>query len=286
MIKREERDQIESAPMSHTSISCGSSEAKISPEGAYVARLSLDGEEVVKPSSDGSQTHGGIAVLIPYAGRIRNGRYTFEGRGFSLPVKADGHAIHGFAKDSPWKLVTEKTGSVTLGSRLRSAEYPGVLDAWIRYSVRPESFSTECSVTNVGSRSCPFVAGFHPYFLARSWRIVTTGRTYRYTLADTYFPTGERRTFSFAEVGPGTSLDDCFRVAGAVRLEAEGRTLVLTRRRMPYIIVYNGKHAEGTSVAIEPYTGLEDAFNNGIGLVVLRPGESFSFGYKVGLSHP
>ena len=270
--------------MSHTSIRCGSSEAKISLEGAYVARLSLDGEEVVKPSNDGSQTHGGIAVLIPYAGRIRNGRYTFEGRSFRLPVKADGHAIHGFAKDSLWKLAREKTGSVTLGSRLRSAEYPGVLDARIRYSVRPESFSTECSVTNVGSRSCPFVAGFHPYFLARSWRVLTTGRTYRYTLADTYFPTGERRPFSFAEAGPGTSLDDCFRVAGAVRLEAEGRTLVITRRRMPYIIVYNGKHAEGMSVAIEPYSGLEDAYNNGIGLVVLRPGESFSCGYKVSLS--
>src|ERR1700733_7858905 len=110
--------------MSHASIRCGSSEAKISPDGGYVARLSLDGEEVIKPSNDGSQTHGGIAVLIPYAGRIRSGRYTFEGRSYRLPVKADGHAIHGFAKDARWKLTTEKTGSVTLGSRLRSAEYP------------------------------------------------------------------------------------------------------------------------------------------------------------------
>jgi aldose 1-epimerase len=262
-----------------------SSEAKVSLDGAHVASLSLGGEEVLKPSNDGRQTHGGIAVLIPYAGRIREGRYTFEGRSFRLPVNPDGHAIHGFAKDAPWKLVSEKTGSITLGSRLRGAGYPGVIDARIRYTVRPESFSTECFVTNVGPRSCPFVAGFHPYFLARSWRIVTTGRTYRYTLADTYFPTGEKRPFSFAEVGPGTSLDDCFRVAGTIRLEAEGRTLVIARRRMPYLIVYNGKHAEGISVALEPYSGLEDAYNNGIGLVVLRSGESFSCGYKVILSH-
>jgi aldose 1-epimerase len=270
--------------MSRASIRSGSSEAKVSLDGAHVAHLSLDGEEVVKPSNDGGQAHGGIAVLVPYAGRIRDGRYTFEGTSFRLPVSRDGHAIHGFAKDALWKLVREKTGSITLGSRLSSAGYPGVLDARITYSVRPGSFSTECAVTNVGSRSCPFVAGFHPYFLAQSWRIVTTGRTYRYTLADEYFPTGERRPFSFAEVGPGTSLDDCFRVAGAIRLEAEGRTLVITRRRMPYLVVYNGKYAEGTSVAIEPYTGLDDAYNNGIGLVVLKPGESFSCGYKVSLS--
>jgi aldose 1-epimerase len=272
--------------MINMSIRSGSSEAEISQDGAYVGRLSLGGEEVLKPSSDGSQTHGGSAVLIPYAGRIRNGRYSFEGRNFRLPVRPDGHAIHGFAKDARWDLVRQSTSSVTLASRLRSAEYPGTLDARIRYSVRPESFTTECSVTNVGTRSCPFVAGFHPYFLARRWRIVTTGRTYRYTLADVYFPTGERRPFSFAETGPGTSLDDCFRVAGEVRLETEGRTLVITRRRMPYLVVYNGKHAEGVSVAIEPYTGLEDAYNNGIGLVVLRPGDSFSCGYRVGLSRP
>ncbi|MDA4113228.1 MAG: aldose 1-epimerase [Thaumarchaeota archaeon] len=272
--------------MSHTSIRSASSEAKVSLDGAHVARLSLGGEEVLKPSDDGRQTHGGVAVLIPYAGRIRDGRYTFEGRSFRLPVSPDGHAIHGFAKDAPWMLVSENADSVTLGSRLTGAGYPGVLDARIRYSVRPESFSTECSVTNIGQRSCPFVTGFHPYFLARNWRIVTTGRTYRYTLADRYFPTGERRPFSFADVGPGTSLDDCFSVAGAIRLEAEGRTLVITRRRMPYLIVYNGKHAEGISVAIEPYSGLEDAYNNGIGLTVLRPGESFSCGYKVSLLRP
>jgi aldose 1-epimerase len=270
--------------MSNTSIRSGSSDAKVSLDGAHVARLSLDGEQVLKPSNDGRQTHGGIAVLIPYAGRVRDGHYNFEGRSFRLPVNPDGHAIHGFAKDVPWKLVREKTGSVTLGSRLRGAGYPGLLDARIRYSVQPESFSTECSVTNVGQRSCPFVAGFHPYFLARSWKIVTIGRTYRYTLADRYFPTGERRPFSFAEVGPDTSLDDCFRVAGTIRLEAEEHTLVITRRRMPYLIVYNGKHAEGISVAIEPYTGLEDAYNNGIGLVVLKPGESFSCGYRVSMS--
>ncbi|MDA4123708.1 MAG: aldose 1-epimerase [Thaumarchaeota archaeon] len=269
--------------MSDVSIRSGSSEAKVSLDGAHVARLFLDGDEVIKPGDSEGQAHGGIAVLVPYAGRIRGGRYTFEGRRFTLPVAQDGHAIHGFAKDARWKLVGEKTGSVTLGSRLRSSEYPSVLDAQITYSVRSESFSTACFVTNVGPRSCPFEAGFHPYFLARNWRIVTTGRTYRYRLVDTYFPTGERTPFSFEDVGPGTSLDDSFRVSGPIRLETEGHTLVMTRRRMPYLIVYNGKSAEGKSVAVEPYSGLEDAYNSGIGLVILKPGESFSCGYGISL---
>jgi aldose 1-epimerase len=269
--------------MSEISIRSGSSEARVSLDGAHVSCLSLDSDEVVKPGDSEGQTHGGIAVLVPYAGRIRDGRYTFEGRSFTLPVSRDGHAIHGFAKDARWKLVREKTGSVTLGSRLRSADYPGILDARVTYSVRPKSFSTTCSVTNVGPRNCPFEAGFHPYFLARNCKITATGRAYRYKLVDTYFPTGERTPFSFEEVGPETSLDDSFRVAGEVRLEAEGRTLLITRRKMPYLIVYNGKYAGRDSVAVEPYSGLEDAYNSGIGLTILKPGDSFSCGYKVNL---
>jgi len=265
------------------SIRCRSSEARVGLEGAYVARLTLGGAEVIEPTRDGNQTHGGIAVLMPYAGRIRDGRYVFEGASFSLPVAEDGSAIHGFAKDSLWRPVAVRRDRVILECLLEGPGYPGILDARVTYSVRPESFSTDCAVTNVGARSCPFVAGFHPYFKAGDWKLSASGRAYRYELADRYFPTGERARFSLAKAGPKTSLDDAFRVAGAVRLRDERRTLVITRRRMPYLVIYNGQHAEGGSVAVEPYTGLDDAYNNGIGLAVLRPGQSLSFGYRVRL---
>ena len=99
---------------------------------------------------------------MPYAGRIRNGRYTFEGKSFEFPVEEDGHTIHGSAIAARWSLLAERAGSVTLGSRLKSTGYPGVWIRRITYTIRPDSFSTECAVANVGRRSCPFVAGFHP----------------------------------------------------------------------------------------------------------------------------
>jgi galactose mutarotase-like enzyme len=55
--------------MDGLAISSHASRADVSLDGAHVGRLSLDGEEVVMPCSDGIPTHGGIAVLIPYAGR-------------------------------------------------------------------------------------------------------------------------------------------------------------------------------------------------------------------------
>jgi aldose 1-epimerase len=37
-------------------------------------------------------------------------------------------------------------------------------------------------------------------------------------------------------------------------------------------------------VAVEPCSGLPDAYNNGIGLVRLKPGRTFTCGYEVRLS--
>jgi aldose 1-epimerase len=259
------------------------SEATVSLDGARVESIYLDGNAVVTHSDDGVPTHGGVAVLMPFAGRVRNGRYIFEGTTYQLPVSRDGHALHGFAKDARWVVASKNAHAVTLRSRLKSSGYPGILDARITYSIRPRSFSTECVVTNVAARNCPFVAGFHTNFHARNWRIETTGLVHRYALADRYFPTGKTETFSFEEVSPGTRLDDCFKVAGTIRLKDESSTFLITRKGMPYLVVYNGT-TRNSSVAIEPYTGLDDAYNNGIGLSVLRPGQSFRCGYKISLS--
>jgi aldose 1-epimerase len=268
------------------SIAKGSSTAAVAALGAHVERVSLEGEPVVKPSTDGIQTHGGIAVLIPYAGRIRRGEYRFEGRAYALPVGKDGHAIHGFAKGARWKVLERRADSVRLTSRLKSAGYPGVVEATIRYSIARRGFSTDCSVRNVGMTDCPLVVGFHPYFLGKGWRISTARTAQRYRLRDGYFPTGETEPYPFEGVGSRSKLDDCFRVAGEVRLATGGRRLVIARRRMPFLVVYDGRYAEGRSVAIEPYTGLPDAYNNGIGLGVIKPGQSFSCGYSFGLADP
>jgi aldose 1-epimerase len=261
------------------SISKGSTGAVVSTRGAHVVSVSLNGERAIKPSGDGAQTHGGAAVLIPYAGRVNLGKYEFEGMRYRLQVGREGHAIHGFAKDAGWDVAEEGGRVVALESRLSGEGYPSELRIRIVYSVWNGGFSTKCSVTNEGVGDCPLVVGFHPYFVARGWKISAAGRVYRYLLRDTYFPTGRRVRYSFGGAGPDTPLDDCFMVGGTVRLWTGSRTLEIRRRAMPYLMVYNGKYAEGKSVAIEPYTGLPDAYNNGIGLRVLKPRQRFGCGY-------
>ena len=272
--------------MQGVSVRSGPTEAQVSLTGAHVDGLTVAGARVIKPSVDGLPTHGGIAVLVPYAGRVRGGEYAFQGKTFRLPVGEDGNAIHGFAKEARWE-VEQKTGdSALLSAVLKEAGYPSTLRAELRYTAGPRSFSTACSVTNTGATSCPVVVGFHPYFMALDWKVTSPSTAYRYELRDRYIPTGEKASYPLRRLGPKATLDDCFRASGTVELVTESYRLRLARRRMPYLVVYNGKYAEGESVAIEPYTGLPDAFNNGIGAQTLGQGETLECGYSVTATRP
>lgn len=271
---------------SNISIRSGSSSAELSPQGAYAVGLSLDGTDLFKPTGDGKQQHGGAAVLIPYAGRIRKGRYTFEGKEYQFATEPDGDSLHGFGKDRRWQVEDNRADSVTFGALLKNRGYPGTLDTKVKYDIGPRVFSTGCTVTNVGRRAVPFVVGFHPYFLASEWRLSATGKVYRYELEDEFFPTGKKETFDFATIGAASHLDDEFRSAGTVKLETDRYTIVMKRYNMSYLVIFNGRQAEGKSVSIEPYTGLDDAFNNRIGLRVIEPGGSFKCGYDISLISP
>jgi aldose 1-epimerase len=249
--------------------------------GAYVRTLTLDGCQMTKPSGDGRQTHGGIAVLIPFADKVEKGRYTFEGKEFQLPLDKEGNGKHGFAKDALWKVKKREKHSVALTTLLNDTGYPGTLGAQITYSISNTTFSTDCSVTNQGKVNCPVVIGFHPYFLAMVWRLSAKSKVYRYLLRDRYFPTGAREPSSFDKLGPSEEVDQIFNVAGPVTLQTERYQMLIRRRAMPYLMIYNGYYAEGRSVSIEPYTGLGNAYNNGIGLRILGPGQSFRCGYDI-----
>src|SRR3954464_3275947 len=50
----------------------------------------------------------GSFVMAPYAGRVRHGVLTWNGRTYHLPITNPPHAIHGLVLDCPWE-ITEAT---------------------------------------------------------------------------------------------------------------------------------------------------------------------------------
>ncbi|PFG33845.1 aldose 1-epimerase [Sanguibacter antarcticus] len=128
----------------------------------------LDEEDVVQ------QRGGRAAILFPFANRLRDDRYTFDGvtREMGLQYPADKEVIHGAARVAQWTLVEEDVSdphgvSVTLAYSLRSGDitgYPFSLDATARFSLTATGLDLVLSFRNVGDVDAPVSAGWHPYF--------------------------------------------------------------------------------------------------------------------------
>lgn len=151
--------------------------AVVSPWGASLRRylLTADGGreiDVVWGYSGGSQKRGGQGdVLIPFPGRVANGRYSFDGRPFQLDCndKEGPNAIHGFVRSLPWHVREALANKVTCEIRLdvetyAARGYPFSLDIAVTYELDAQGLSCAFIVENVGDRAAPVGVGFHPYF--------------------------------------------------------------------------------------------------------------------------
>ncbi len=265
-------------------ISRDGSQAEIETLGAYLSSLVLDGREILLKSEDGRQTHGGACNLIPYAGRIRNGEYYSGGRRYSFPKEKEGNSIHGFSRNREFTTAGTSAGYACLKAVLSDRGYPSTLDLSVDYRLERKSISVSYTAQNTGAADAPLVIGSHPYFITEGrWKILPSVPARELHLSDGYFPDGSFRQFDFDRYLDEVPLDNCFEGGGDLRLSSGRGDIVIRRRRMDYFLVYNGAYARGSSVAIEPMTGAPDAFNNGIGLNVLAPGQKFECEYSITL---
>ncbi|MDX1931971.1 MAG: hypothetical protein SFU56_05145 [Capsulimonadales bacterium] len=288
-------------------------QVRVSPFGASLRGFHETGEDgkvhpIVTGYSGTTNKVGGQGdVLIPFPGRIRDGRYSFDGNDYALERNdKDGpNAIHGFLRTKHWE-TTERTDdmvrfSVTLGPEERPG-YPFALMATVRYSLTPEEGLT-CAfkVTNTGDRRAPVAAGFHPYFTVGT-ETIDDNLLYlpfeSYLEFENLLPTGEvsgvgGTSFDFRSPRPiGTTVfNTCFADPvrdtdgfARVRLSSAdgGRTITVRMdEAFGYVVLYSGDPLPEThrrrSLAIEPMTCASDGFNRPEwGLARLEPGETLT----------
>jgi galactose mutarotase-like enzyme len=76
----------------------------IDPEaGGRIASIVVDGLELLVTAADRPMDWG-CYVMAPFAGRLRNGSFRFNGVEHQLPRNAEPHAIHGTVFERPWKV--------------------------------------------------------------------------------------------------------------------------------------------------------------------------------------
>jgi aldose 1-epimerase len=256
----------------------------------------------------------GNPLLAPWANRIDNDYYTFEGKKYLLNNSLGNFTrddfkqpLHGLLVfDSRWKVV--KTGSsdaegAFIVSRLEFYKYPDLMAQFpfaqvyeMTYRLKDGKLECHTQVTNLSNSDLPVHFAFHPFFHPdgprEEWKL-TIGAQKHWLVTHQLIPTGETEpTDKFLPgVTKGLALDHTFIddgfsefQRGANRLGhvvMQGKTQkieVLYDKGFDYAIVY--APLIKTLICAEPQTGPTNAFNlqhegKFKNLIVLAPGKTF-----------
>ena len=233
--------------------------AVVLPEdGGRLASFRVDDLELLRtPQDDPGGTHWGSFVMAPWAGRTRNGRFTFDGLDQSLIRNAGSHAIHGTVRDQVWTPEWVEPNSAHLvcdfGTRW---PYPGHAEQTI--TLRDDRIELELSL-HADVVPMPALGGWHPWWrrrLARGDAVtidLPAGSMLRRD-ADG-IPTAER--VSPIPAGPW---DDCFTdLNGPVRLHWAHALSLTIESDCAFVVVYD---EPADAVCVEPQSGPPDALNH------------------------
>jgi aldose 1-epimerase len=150
--------------------------ATLLPErGAAMARLAFRGVDALVPLPGGVDPNAafcGAFVMAPWANRLDAGRLPADGTLYRLPVNrpADHTAIHGLARDRPWRVVRSDGSTALLTQTMDgAAEHPALpwhYSACLEVELSAAGATIALRLVNRADRPFPFGLGWHPFL----WR--------------------------------------------------------------------------------------------------------------------
>ena len=268
----------------------GNSFSLIPRLGANLNSLRLRGREVLWSAKNPAQIEKQSLVafsgsqLFPFVNRLKDGEYEHLGRRYRFPLNEPSlnNALHGAVFDKEFALMEadEKGGFLKLAYLCdgSNSSYPFKLSVENSFWLSENGLTISTVVENKDEQSAPFGHGWHPYFIAEKG----LDEAVLQIAADKYFevdrqliPTGELISFdrfSRARAIGSSELDYCFplnesdKPVARLSFGAE-QTISLYTSGYPYLQIYTP--GDRKTIAIEPQTSAPNAFNNGIGNIVL-----------------
>ncbi len=232
--------------------------------GGRIAALRVDDLEVLVTGGPGPLAWGAYP-MVPWAGRLREGRLEFGGATYQLPLTMPPHAIHGTTWAAPWQVVEAEPEEATV-SIPQALPWPFGGRAIHRIALEPDGLSATLEI-HAGNRPMPVVVGWHPWFarrLARGGSVEVDLRAGGMLLrgADG-LPTGE-----VVAPTPGPWDDTFVRLRAAPVVRWPGALELEVRSDAPYWVVYTERE-EG--VCVEPQTGPPNGLATG-DFALVEPG--------------
>ena len=231
----------------------------------------------------------GIPIMYPWPNRIRDGRFTFEGKTYEMPLAPNGpHAIHGVTRGRAWTV--NQTETDTNGAFCRASIVIGTDadDVWpfpsqisIEYRLKGRELTVIAEAANLGETAMPMGFGTHPWFgmplgeggSKETLEVRAPARAF-WELDETLCTTGAIKPVSegfdardWHAIGD-TFIDDVYTdlplvdgwFTAEIRDPASGRRVaVRSDAAFREHVVFAPRH--GQAVCLEPYTCTTDAFN-------------------------
>lgn len=257
--------------------------------GGSIGRLTLNGRDVLRPTPAGADDilQAACFPLVPYANRIDNGRFSFDGRQVTLPVldRFAPHALHGEGWLQPWSLTDRTEASVRLVHRHEGGAWPWPYEAAQTLALTGSGLRVDLSVRNTGDMPMPAGLGLHPAFpVGGETRLsLTAGAVWE--IDEGLIPTARAPTSRVVDwsAGPRVAgapfVDHCYAAwDGAAHLTEPDRTIAITAStNVGWVHVY----VPGRGFCcVEPVTHRPDAVHapgdEASGLVRLAPGQALS----------
>ena len=218
--------------------------------GGRLASLCVHGHELLVTDRADGVYGWGCYPMVPWAGRVRRGRFRFQDTEVALPLGMPPHAIHGVGVESAWI----RTGPTELACDLRDP-WPFGGRALQRLDLDGDRLVLGLSVE--AEQAMPAMVGWHPWFRRR---LDGGGPVELDFVPDAMLTRDDDGIQTGATVPPPPGpWDDCFSgVRQPVGLAWPDVLAVQLRSSCAFWVVYTEPdHA----ACVEPQSGPPDSFN-------------------------
>lgn len=161
--------------MNLLSLSAGRLAVDLAPlAGGAIARFTVDGSiDVLRPTPPAALVSGwsnesSCYPMVPFSGRIANGRFAFDGVEYVMEPNWPGlrHPMHGDGWARPWTVVQSDRQAAEIGYRHDGRDgWPFRYRAGQTFRLSGDSLAVGMSIENLEDRPVPAGLGLHPFFV-------------------------------------------------------------------------------------------------------------------------
>ena len=272
-------------------LKCGEWQATVCPRlGGNVIGLKNGNEDVLRPLVDEDDLKvnpylWGAPILIP-ANRTQAGRFTFEGKEYSLPLNEPLHNnnLHGSVLYQPFELAEadEKYAVLRLVDKA-CVSYPFPFAMTVTYSLTDDGLSADYEIKNIGDRNMPLTFCLHTTFVEPE--SFTCPIDMCQEKDSHHIPTGRYIALNDLECEIATSSPSKGRVISGY-YRASGKTARVgdckysVSDNFDHWIFYNGE-GKGGYLCVEPQCGKVNGLNMDDGHIRLSAGEKIKFETRI-----